>query len=162
MTARQIGKTTLQFDDPKLRRLMAHVDRMTEELQKIQAMLGDGQPGQILVKRSAGDFDGMWAGESTTPPDDGGGGGGGDGGSGSGSSGAIALGEVNTGRNVGEGTGIYAGKTGVILNFRSLANGAGIEIVVDEETNVVRISATNEAAAAAGQFEPLVIAGAFA
>lgn len=159
MTARLIGKTDLHFDDPKLRRLQQHINRLTDELQKLQAMLDEGTAGQVLLKRSSADFDAVWAGESSGGGSEGGGGG--DDGS-SGGSTTVVFGEVNTGRNLGEGVGLFRDKTGVILNFRSLVGEDGIEIDLDEANDVVRISATSDAAAAAGQFEPLVIAGVFA
>jgi len=137
MTARLIGKTDIQFDDPKLRRLMQHINRMTDELQRLQAMLDEGREGQVLVKRSSRDFDAVW-GEGS----------------------ASGSGEANTGSNVGGGVGIFRDKTGETLNFRSLVAGDGIEI--EQEDSAVRISAEQADAGDTEDFEPLVIAGAFA
>lgn len=130
---RSLGKTDIRFSDPRMAALMLHVNRLTEELQKISALLDDGQPGQVLIKRTTADFDGEW-----------------------GSAGGSGAGEANTAENVGEGAGIFRDKSGVTLNLRSLIGGAGIEIVVDQD--VIRITSTDSAE----QLEPLVIAGVFA
>lgn len=129
---RIINKTDIQFDDPRLARLMLHINRLTEEMQKIQALLDDGQPGQVLVKLSTADFDGAWRDS---------GGGGGDG---------------TTAQNVGSGVGVFRDKSGSTLNLRSFINGSGISIdIVGDE---IRISATQSA----DELEPMMIAGVFA
>lgn len=135
MALRVLDKTDIRFEDPRLARLMVHINRLTEEMQRIQELLSEGTPGQVLVKRSERDFDGGWA-------DAGGGSGGG--------------GEANTGANQGDGAGVFRDKSGVTLNFRSLTGGAGIEIVVDGDE--IRISATESA----DHVEPMMIAGVFA
>jgi len=133
MTVRQIGKTDIQFPDEKLRRLMAHVNRLTEEVQQIQAMLDEGQPGQVMTKLTGRDYDAGW-----------------------GTGGGSSAGEANIAANVGDGVGVFRDKSGVQLNFRSLIGGAGIDIVI--EADQIRITATDSAE----QLEPIVIAGVFA
>ena len=128
-----IGKTDVQFGDEKLARLMLHINRLTEEMQKVQQLLEGGAPGQVLLKASNRDFDGGWG--------DAAGGGGG---------------EANTAANVGTGAGIFRDKSGVQLNLRSLIQGAGIEIVVAGDE--IRITATDSA----DELEPMLIAGVFA
>lgn len=134
MTRRVLGKTDIRFDDPRLARLMTHVNRITEELQQIQLMLSEGSEGEVLIKRSNRDFDAHW-------------------GAGAGGSGG---GEANTAANVGSGVGIFRDKEGVTLNLRTLIGDAGIEIVADGDH--VRITATDSAE----QIEPMLIAGVFA
>lgn len=119
MAARQIAKTDIQFSDEKLRRLMAHVNRLTEEMQKLQAVLDEGREGQVLVKLSGRDYDATW-----------------------GSAGG--AGEVNTGANTGAGAGIFRDKTGAQLNFRSLVGGSGISISVDGDEITIQATDTDE------------------
>jgi hypothetical protein len=76
----------------------------------------DGTNGQFLATDGAGNL--SWA----TP--------------GSGGSG----GEANDGANLGIGTGLYAGKTGATLNFKSLVAGSNVTLASDGTT--VTISAT--------------------
>lgn len=132
MTIRRIGKTDIQFQDPRLARLMLHINRLTEELDHVLAALSEGSEGQVLLKRSSRDFDAIWGAAS--------------GGS---------AGEANTAANVGTGVGIFRDKNGVQLNFRSLLGGAGIDIAITDDEVV--ITATDSAE----QLEPMVIAGVF-
>jgi hypothetical protein len=49
-------------------------------------------------------------------------------------------GETNAGQNIGSGSGIYATKSGTLLQFKSLVAGAGVSITPD--TSVITISST--------------------
>lgn len=131
MTARRIGKTDIRFDDERMRRLMTHINRLTEELDNLMAALDEGSEGQVLIKRSQRDFDAEW--------------------------GDAASGGSNetTAENVGTGAGVFRDQSDFQLNFRSLIGGSGIEVVVDGDE--VRITATDSA----DQLEPLMIAGVF-
>jgi len=52
-----------------------------------------------------------------------------------------SVGEVNTGNNLGNGAGVYAGKTGDVLEFRSIV--AGDNITITEDDNTITIEATS-------------------
>jgi hypothetical protein len=49
-------------------------------------------------------------------------------------------GETNAGQNIGSGSGIYATKSGTLLQFKSLVAGAGVSITPD--SNIITISST--------------------
>lgn len=52
----------------------------------------------------------------------------------------LSVGEVNTGANLGVGTGIFANKTGNTLNFKSLI--AGTNVTISSDANTVTINST--------------------
>jgi hypothetical protein len=62
--------------------------------------------------------------------------------------GSGGSGEVNIGANLGSGAGVYAGKIGATLNFKSLVAGSNINLSSD--SNTVTISATSSGGTPAG------------
>jgi exoribonuclease R len=139
MPFRELGRTDIHFDDPRLARLMEHINRMSDELQSIMQMVADGQEGEVLTKRSHRDYDARWA----APTNSGGGGGG--------------ETEETTADNVGSGAGLFRDKEGATLNFRSIIGENGVEVaVVGDHVRIRLVSAQAEES-----LEPLLIAGAF-
>jgi hypothetical protein len=58
---RTIQSPDIRFEgDEKLNRLMQHIRLLTQEVAQLQRAAAGGEAGQVLVKRSAEDFDTEW------------------------------------------------------------------------------------------------------
>jgi hypothetical protein len=55
-----------KYEPEKLRRLVEHTDRMTAEIQRLQALLVGGLPGQTLVKLTPKDYAAQWGTSAAT------------------------------------------------------------------------------------------------
>lgn len=105
----------LQFNDPKLNRLMQFVRDQARELQALQQMLRAGSAGQALLKSTSADYDATW-----------------------GSSGG--GGTLTGAENVGDGAGVFKDVEGTLLAFKSLIEGDNITLTVSG--NSITISST--------------------
>lgn len=114
--ARQsISAPDLQFNDPKLDRLMQFVRSQATEIQRLQELLAGGTSGQVLTKSSTADYVGAW--------------------------GDTSGGTVTGAANKGTGKGLFIGLDGGVLGFKTLLEGANITFKVDQ--NTISIAATS-------------------
>lgn len=65
MTRKAVNHPDLRFDGSKddverLNRMMQHIRTLTREVNRLQDMLDAGDPGQVLTKNSADDYDADW------------------------------------------------------------------------------------------------------
>lgn len=60
MTRTAVNAPDIRFEDERLNRLMQHIRALTQEVQKLQALLDGGQAGQVLTKTTAADYDAQW------------------------------------------------------------------------------------------------------
>jgi hypothetical protein len=104
-TRQSLGSPDIQFDDPKLARLMQHVRALTAELQRIQQLMAGGTADQVLTKTGTGDYEGTWENN--------------------------AAGGALTGvANVGAGAPLFKGLSGTVAQLRTLVAGANITITM--------------------------------
>lgn len=68
MASRLVPSTPIQFgpkyDPAQVRALGSHVDRLTQEIQRIQQLLSGGSANQVLTKTNSRDYAGAWAASS--------------------------------------------------------------------------------------------------
>lgn len=94
----------MQFEDPRLNRLMQFVRSQANEIQRLQSMIAGGTDEQVLTKQSTGDYDATWA--------------------------DAAKGNITGAKNLGAGKGLYKDTEAGLLSFRSLIAGSNVTIVL--------------------------------
>lgn len=112
-----IGFPDLRFDDPQLNRLMEFMRGVATEMQRIQQLLRAGSQGQVLTKKTATDYDGIWTDNANVPT-------------------------VTGAENIGPGQGIFAGIASTLLEFKSLIAGGNITLTPDGDSITITASAT--------------------
>lgn len=118
-----------EYDPVKMQKLEAAIARSYASLRRLEAMLIEGTPGQVLTKSSVKDFLASW--ENRVSSD-----------------------EVATAQNVGDGAGIFSEKDGTVFKFKSLVAGDNVTVTETEET--IEIAAADPSGGGGGDVDAVV------
>lgn len=115
-TRKSVSAPDIRFPDERLNRIVQHLRGLTQEVQKLQAVIDGGAAAQVLTKQSTRTYDIEWS-------DPAGGG------------------SAQDGENLGEGAQVFKQIVDETFQFRTLVEGANITITQDGEE--VTITATS-------------------